>query len=70
MPNSSLYYFLHQQLPADHENHGLISVLDALMIACKKIADQVGRGALAGILGTAGSENVQGETQKKIRYYF
>lgn len=66
MPNSSLYYFLHQQLPADHEHHGLISVLDALMIACKKIADQVGRGALAGILGTAGSENVQGETQKKL----
>ncbi len=34
--------------------------------ACKIIAHQVSRGALAGVLGCAGSENIQGETQKKL----
>ena len=32
----------------------------------KEISFKVSRGALAGVLGSAGSENVQGETQKKL----
>jgi fructose-1,6-bisphosphatase I len=42
---------------------GLIS--DVIM-ACKQIAHDVSKGALIGVLGSAGSENVQGETQKKL----
>ena len=40
----------------------LISVANA----CKLIAKQVEQGALAGIIGSAGSGNVQGETQQKL----
>ena len=42
---------------------GLIS---DVIIACKQIAHDVNKGALIGVLGSAGSENVQGETQKKL----
>ncbi|MCM8595672.1 class 1 fructose-bisphosphatase [Accumulibacter sp.] len=34
--------------------------------SCKAIAQGVSRGALAGVLGDAGSENVQGEAQKRL----
>ena len=37
-----------------------------ITIACKKIAHAVNKGALIGVLGSAGSENIQGETQKKL----
>ena len=42
------------------------SLLNDVVTACKKIACAVNRGGLIGILGSAGSENVQGETQKKL----
>ncbi|MDD3518173.1 MAG: class 1 fructose-bisphosphatase [Chromatiales bacterium] len=41
-------------------------LLNDLAVACKKIADLVNKGDLVDILGTAGSENVQGEQQKKL----
>jgi fructose-1,6-bisphosphatase I len=41
-------------------------LLNDIAVACKKISDLVNKGDLVGILGTAGSENVQGETQKKL----
>jgi fructose-1,6-bisphosphatase I len=34
--------------------------------ACKRISHTVSRGAMNGMLGSAGTENVQGETQKKL----
>jgi fructose-1,6-bisphosphatase len=34
--------------------------------SCKAIAQGVSRGSLAGVLGDEGSENVQGEAQKKL----
>jgi fructose-1,6-bisphosphatase I len=34
--------------------------------ACKRISQAVNKGALGGVLGSAGSENVQGEVQKKL----
>jgi fructose-1,6-bisphosphatase I len=42
------------------------SLLNDVVTACKKIACAVTRGGLIGILGSAESENVQGETQKKL----
>ncbi|RRQ21383.1 class 1 fructose-bisphosphatase [Thiohalobacter thiocyanaticus] len=42
------------------------SLLNDTLTACKKIACAVNRGGLIGILGSAETENVQGETQKKL----
>jgi fructose-1,6-bisphosphatase I len=42
------------------------SLLVSVANACKLIAKQVEQGALAGIIGSAGSGNVQGETQQKL----
>lgn len=41
-------------------------LLNDLSVACKKIADLVNQGDLIHILGSADSENIQGETQKKL----
>jgi fructose-1,6-bisphosphatase I len=41
-------------------------LLNDIMVACKKIADLVNKGDLVNVLGSAESENVQGETQKKL----
>jgi fructose-1,6-bisphosphatase I len=42
------------------------SLLNDVVSACKVISNAVNKGALIGVLGTAGSENIQGETQKKL----
>ncbi len=41
-------------------------LLNDIAISCKKISDLVEKGDLIGVLGAAGSENVQGEEQKKM----
>ena len=41
-------------------------VLNDIALACKKIAALTSKGDLIGVLGSAGSENVQGEEQKKM----
>lgn len=45
---------------------GLGQVIDSILNASKEIAFQVGMGAMSGVLGTSETENVQGETQKKL----
>ncbi len=42
------------------------SILNDIAIACKKLSDLVNMGELAGVLGMADTENVQGEQQKKL----
>lgn len=44
----------------------LVQLLLNVADACKVIASKVRQGALGGVLGLAGSENVQGEAQKKL----
>lgn len=51
----------HQNLPAD-----LRLLLEVVARACKQIGYHVSKGALGEALGSAGSENVQGEVQKKL----
>ncbi|MFB2578025.1 MULTISPECIES: class 1 fructose-bisphosphatase [unclassified Acinetobacter] len=58
-----LQQFLQQQ---SHVNADLATVLLSISVACQKIDHALQRGALAGILGSAEQENVQGETQKKL----
>ena len=41
-------------------------LINDIATSCKAISDGVNHGALADVLGSAGSENVQGETQKKM----
>ncbi|HWS74978.1 MAG TPA: class 1 fructose-bisphosphatase [Quisquiliibacterium sp.] len=41
-------------------------LLEVVARACKRISYAVGKGALSDILGEAGSDNVQGEAQKKL----
>jgi fructose-1,6-bisphosphatase I len=41
-------------------------LIEVVARACKGISQAVNKGALGGVLGTADSENVQGEVQKKL----
>ena len=41
-------------------------LLEVVARACKSISQSVNKGALGGVLGSAHSENVQGEVQKKL----
>ncbi len=41
-------------------------LLNDIAVACKRIADLVNKGDLVNVLGSADSENVQGEQQKKL----
>lgn len=45
---------------------GLQSLLIALVGTCRTLSDEVAQGALIGILGSAGTGNVQGEVQQKL----
>ncbi len=42
------------------------ALLNDLAVSCKFIGAQVYRGALVGALGSAGTDNIQGEVQKKL----
>jgi fructose-1,6-bisphosphatase I len=44
----------------------LKSLIEVVARACQAIAIAVGKGSLGGVLGEAGSDNVQGEAQKKL----
>jgi len=62
-------YLVEQQRKDGHIPPGLRLLLEVVARACKSISQAVNKGALGGaasILGTAGSENVQGEVQKKL----
>ncbi|MEO5624022.1 MAG: class 1 fructose-bisphosphatase [Dokdonella sp.] len=41
-------------------------LIEVVARACKRISIATAKGALGGLLGSAGTENVQGETQKKL----
>jgi len=52
---------LHNNIPAE-----LRLLIEVVARACKTISHAVGKGALGEVLGSADSENVQGEVQKKL----
>jgi len=64
MSNLTLSQFLQQQ--KGNLTPELAQVIDTIATTCKTIDHALQKGALAGILGSAGNENVQGETQKKL----
>lgn len=57
---------LNSQLQEDGAPVELILLIRTLLAGCKEISFRVSQGALAGVLGSLLSENVQGETQKKL----
>jgi fructose-1,6-bisphosphatase I len=59
-------YLIEQQRSYGHITAELRLLIETVARACKRIAIDVHKGALGGVLGSAGSENVQGEVQKKL----
>lgn len=59
-------FILDQQRGVPEASGTFSLLLNNIVMACKQIAHKVNRGDLIGVLGSAGSENVQGEVQKKL----
>ncbi|MFY9185180.1 class 1 fructose-bisphosphatase [Limnohabitans sp.] len=59
-------YLVEQQRDKGHIPAELRLLLEVVARACKSISHAVNKGALGGVLGSADSENVQGEVQKKL----
>ncbi|MGJ7490540.1 class 1 fructose-bisphosphatase [Variovorax sp. ZT4R33] len=59
-------YLVEQQRADGHIPGQLRLLLEVVARACKSISQAVNKGDLGGVLGTAESENVQGEVQKKL----
>ena len=59
-------YLVEQQRVDQHIPSQLRLLIEVVARACKSISHAVNKGALGGVLGSAGSENVQGEVQKKL----
>ncbi|NIP72937.1 MAG: class 1 fructose-bisphosphatase [Gammaproteobacteria bacterium] len=59
-------FIIEEQRRVPEATGDFTSLLNDLVTACKTISTAVNRGGLIGVLGSAESENVQGETQKKL----
>ena len=59
-------YLVEQQRIDGHIPPELRLLIEVVARACKGISQAVNKGALGDVMGTAGSENVQGEIQKKL----
>jgi fructose-1,6-bisphosphatase I len=66
MSKSLIQFIIEEQRRIPSATGDFSGLLSDIEVACKKIAHAVNKGALIGVLGSAGSENVQGETQKKL----
>ena len=64
--NISLTRFLIEEQRAGRINPELRLLVEVVARACKRISIAVGKGALGGVLGDAGTGNIQGEAQKKL----
>ncbi len=59
-------YLVEQQRQHGHIPGQLRLLIEVVARACKRISISVNKGALGGVLGSAQTENVQGEVQKKL----
>ncbi|TRX00543.1 class 1 fructose-bisphosphatase [Candidatus Methylobacter oryzae] len=59
-------FIIEQQRELPGASGAFTSLLSDIVTACKKISHLVNQGNLVGVLGSADSENVQGEVQKKL----
>ncbi len=63
---SATQFIIEEQRKLQNASGDFTSLLNDVFTACKVISNLVNQGDLAGVLGAAGSENVQGEEQKKM----
>jgi len=66
MSKNLIQFIIEEERQFPNATGEFTALLGDITIACKKIAHSVNKGALIGVLGSAGSENIQGETQKKL----
>ena len=66
MKSISLIQFLIEERRAGRMNAELSLLIEVVARACKRIAVATNKGALGGVLGEAGTGNIQGEAQKKL----
>ncbi len=59
-------YIIEEQRQIKGASGDFTSLVNDIVIACKAISSAVRYGSLVGVLGTADTENIQGETQKKL----
>lgn len=59
-------YLIEQQREKGAVSAELRLLIEVMARACKRISNAVSKGALGGVLGAAGTENIQGEAQKKL----
>lgn len=59
-------FIIEEQRHIEGATGDFTSLLNDIVTACKVISNLVNKGELIGVLGSAESENVQGETQKKL----
>lgn len=66
MSRVTLSRYLIEQTRSNNTPADLRFLIEVVARACKEISHAVSKGALGGVLGSAGSENIQGEVQKKL----
>ena len=66
MSKSLMQFIIEEQRRIPNATGDFTGLISDIISACKQIAHDVNKGALIGVLGSADSENVQGETQKKL----
>ena len=66
MGKSLIQFIIEEQRTIPGASGDFTGLVSDIVIACKQIAHDVNKGELIGVLGSAGSENVQGEDQKKL----
>jgi len=59
-------FIIEQQRSLPDATGDLTLLLNDIATACKRISHTVNRGSITGLLGSAETENVQGETQKQL----
>lgn len=59
-------FIMEEQLRHKGASGDFTALINDVAVACKIISNAVNKGALVGVLGSAGTENVQGEAQKKL----
>ena len=66
MSRVTLSRYLIEQTRSNNTPADLRFLIEVVARACKEISHAVSKGALGGVLGSMGTENIQGEVQKKL----
>jgi fructose-1,6-bisphosphatase I len=66
MSRITLSRYLIEQTRSNNTPADLRFLIEVVARACKEISHAVSKGALGGVLGSMGTENIQGEVQKKL----